>query len=154
MIECDAACCPAGIKCNNQCIEERKYARFKLQDMGDKGFGLIADEFIREGTLVIEYVGELVTEKEFQDRLKTKKTLNFYFMKYDKGLYIDAEKKGNMARFMNHSCNPNCQPRKVLVKGVIRIGLFAICDIEKVTFVFCFLFLPQIMSQISSITGH
>lgn len=111
--------------------------------MGDKGFGLIAEKFIGEHTLIIEYIGELVTEAVYQERLKTKQTNSSYFMKYGnhgnhgkggKGkLYIDAERKGNMSRFMNHSCNPNCEPRTWSVKGIERIGLFALRDITEVS---------------------
>lgn len=132
--ECDPNLCPCGDKCNNQCIEKKNYAKFRLQHMGDKGFGLIAEEFIYKGTLIIEYVGELVTEKEFQSRITSKQTQNLYFMKYGRSLYIDAELKGNMSRFMNHSCNPNCEPRVINVKGFDRIGLFALHDIKEVSF--------------------
>lgn len=131
--ECDAMLCPCGTKCNNQWIEKRVYARFKRQHMGVKGFGLVAETFISEDTLIIEYVGELVTDEEYRSRLATKQTQNTYFMQYGRNLYIDAEHKGNMSRFMNHSCNPNCQPRTWIVKGVERIGLFALHDIEKVS---------------------
>ncbi|XP_037025703.1 probable histone-lysine N-methyltransferase Mes-4 isoform X2 [Bradysia coprophila] len=128
--ECSSEC-PTGDKCQNQCIAKRKYASFKLKYLGDKGFGLIAETAIHPGTMVVEYVGELVTETEYQLRRRSKQTQNLYFMKYGKGLYIDAEKKGNMSRFMNHSCNPNCQPRVIEVKGIERIGLIAMTDINK-----------------------
>jgi SET domain-containing protein len=42
---------------------------------------------------------------------------------------IDAGDKGNIARFMNHSCNPNCETQKWTVNGDIRIGLFALKDV-------------------------
>ena len=42
---------------------------------------------------------------------------------------IDAGPKGNWSRFMNHSCQPNCETQKWNVNGDIRVGLFAICDI-------------------------
>ncbi|KAG4075690.1 hypothetical protein HA402_003515 [Bradysia odoriphaga] len=128
--ECSTEC-PTGNKCQNQCIGKRKYASFKLKHLGDKGFGLIAETAIRSGTMVVEYVGELVTEAEYQSRRKSKQTQNLYFMKYGKGLYIDAEKKGNMSRFINHSCEPNCEPRVIQVKGIQRIGLIAIKAINK-----------------------
>lgn len=43
---------------------------------------------------------------------------------------IDAGPKGNSSRFMNHSCSPNCETQKWTVNGDVRIGLFALCDIE------------------------
>ena len=42
---------------------------------------------------------------------------------------IDAGPKGNLARFMNHSCDPNVETQKWNVNGDIRIGLFALKDI-------------------------
>nr|XP_029512059.1 histone-lysine N-methyltransferase NSD2-like [Oncorhynchus nerka] len=42
---------------------------------------------------------------------------------------IDAGPKGNYSRFMNHSCQPNCDTQKWTVNGDTRVGLFAVCDI-------------------------
>ncbi|MQL70560.1 hypothetical protein Taro_002870 [Colocasia esculenta] len=50
---------------------------------------------------------------------------------------IDACAKGNLGRFINHSCEPNCRTEKWMVNGEVCIGLFAIRDIkmgEEVTF--------------------
>lgn len=44
---------------------------------------------------------------------------------------IDAGPKGNQARFMNHSCQPNCETQKWTVNGDTRVGLFALQDIPK-----------------------
>lgn len=41
-------------------------------------------------------------------------------------MYIDAFQKGNEARFINHSCNPNAISRTFQVNGQTRVGLFAI----------------------------
>lgn len=48
---------------------------------------------------------------------------------------IDAGPKGNSARFMNHSCSPNCETQKWTVNGDVHIGLFALCDIEAGEFI-------------------
>ena len=55
---------------------------------------------------------------------------NYYFLTIDSGLMIDAGPKGNLARFMNHSCQPNCETQKWTVGGDTRVGLFAIDDIS------------------------
>ena len=47
---------------------------------------------------------------------------------------VDAGPKGNLSRFMNHSCEPNLETQKWNVNGDIRVGLFAICDIPARTF--------------------
>ena len=42
------------------------------------------------------------------------------------GSLIDATKKGNEARFINHSCDPNSQAESWTVEGQERVGIFAI----------------------------
>jgi len=44
---------------------------------------------------------------------------------------IDATRKGNLARFMNHSCNPNCELQKWVVGSRLRMGIFTLRNIEK-----------------------
>jgi hypothetical protein len=39
-------------------------------------------------------------------------------------------RQGNPARFINHSCDPNCETQKWLARGELAIGLFALTDIE------------------------
>lgn len=81
---------------------------------------------------MVEYVGELIDEEECQRRLKEKAVnndTNFYFLTLDKDLIIDAGPKGNNARFMNHSCQPNCETQKWTVNGHPKVGLFALQDI-------------------------
>jgi SET domain-containing protein len=43
---------------------------------------------------------------------------------------IDAGPKGNLSRFMNHSCDPNLETQKWNVNGDVRVGLFALKDIK------------------------
>lgn len=47
---------------------------------------------------------------------------DFYIMELDTGLYVDGKVKGNQSRFINHSCDPNCELVRWNVKGRIRIG--------------------------------
>lgn len=50
---------------------------------------------------------------------------SFYLMEFDQGMIIDAT-KGSMARFVNHSCEPNCEMRKWIVDKKPRMALFAL----------------------------
>lgn len=59
------------------------------------------------GALVIEYVGEVISKDEMSRRLRSQETgQHFYMMAVGNG-FIDAGRKGNFARFINHSCEPN-----------------------------------------------
>ncbi|KAJ8762876.1 hypothetical protein K2173_023005 [Erythroxylum novogranatense] len=56
---------------------------------------------------------------------------HFYFMTLDGSEVIDACGKGNLGRFINHSCDPNSRTEKWVVNGEICIGLFALKDMKK-----------------------
>ena len=47
------------------------------------------------------------------------------------GRFVDAARRGNVARFVNHSCDPNCRVEEWTVNGRSRMGLFAARDIAK-----------------------
>ncbi|XP_003707627.2 nuclear receptor binding SET domain protein isoform X1 [Megachile rotundata] len=133
LVECSPGICPAGPKCNNQAFVRRQYPAMEPFHTVARGWGLRSLEFIKAGQFVIEYVGEVIDEAEYKRRLHRKKELkneNFYFLTIDNNRMIDAEPKGNLSRFMNHSCSPNCETQKWTVNGDTRIGLFALCDIE------------------------
>ena len=52
-----------------------------------------------------------------------------YFMKLNGDTVIDSALAGNQARFINHSCAPNCTTKVWIVGGEERIGVFALRDI-------------------------
>ncbi|XP_032662597.1 histone-lysine N-methyltransferase NSD2 isoform X2 [Odontomachus brunneus] len=140
LVECSPGICPAGSKCMNQSFVLRKYPAMEPFHTTGRGWGLKSLEDIKAGQFVIEYVGEVIDEAEYKRRLHRKKELkneNFYFLTIDNNRTIDAEPKGNLSRFMNHSCAPNCETQKWTVNGDTRIGLFALRDIksgEELTF--------------------
>uniref|UniRef100_A0A1I8EN13 Histone-lysine N-methyltransferase n=1 Tax=Wuchereria bancrofti TaxID=6293 RepID=A0A1I8EN13_WUCBA len=51
---------------------------------------------------------------------------NHYALNLCPGFVVDAYHKGNIARFINHSCAPNCEMQRWSVNGHYRIGLFAL----------------------------
>lgn len=78
---------------------------------------------------MIEYVGELIDEATCRNRIKLyheKDIYDYYFLTIDKDNIIDAYPRGNLSRFMNHSCDPNCETQKWTVNGEVRVGLFAL----------------------------
>ncbi|XP_076171754.1 nuclear receptor binding SET domain protein isoform X2 [Ptiloglossa arizonensis] len=129
LVECSPGICPAGPKCNNQAFVRRQYPVMEPFHTMGRGWGLRSLESISAGQFVIEYVGEVIDEAEYKRRLHRKKELkneNFYFLTIDNNRMIDAEPKGNLSRFMNHSCSPNCETQKWTVNGDTRIA----CDGE------------------------
>lgn len=130
--ECDPNSCRHKHLCKNQRFRKLEYAKCKPFKTKNAGWGLMAMEDIKEGQFVIEYVGEVIEQEECDRRLKknaSDQVSNFYFLNLDKDLIIDAGPKGNQARFMNHSCEPNCVTQKWEVNNATRIGLFALKDI-------------------------
>ena len=93
---------------------------------------------MKKGQFVIEYVGELIDEATCQERVqKGEDITNYYMLTIDKDCIIDAGPMGNLSRFMNHSCDPNCETQKWTVNGEVRVGLFASREImagEELTF--------------------
>ncbi|KAK1955869.1 SET domain-containing protein [Colletotrichum sublineola] len=56
---------------------------------------------------------------------------HYYFMAITPNEILDASRKGNFSRFMNHSCDPNCILQKWVVGNELRVGFFGTRDIKK-----------------------
>lgn len=132
LYECHPQVCPAGETCQNQCFTKRQYSQVEIFRTLSRGWGLRCCHDIKKGAFVSEYVGEVIDEEECRARIKRAQENdigNFYLLTLDKDRIIDAGPKGNQARFMNHSCQPNCETQKWTVNGDTRVGLFALVDV-------------------------
>uniref|UniRef100_A0A8C9WJH2 Histone-lysine N-methyltransferase, H3 lysine-36 specific n=1 Tax=Scleropages formosus TaxID=113540 RepID=A0A8C9WJH2_SCLFO len=132
MYECHPQVCPAGERCQNQCFTKRQYSPVEIFRTLARGWGLRSVSHIKKGDFVSEYVGEVIDEEECRARIKHAQEndiCNFYMLTLDKDRIIDAGPKGNQSRFMNHSCQPNCETQKWTVNGDTRVGLFALTDV-------------------------
>ena len=69
------------------------------------GQGLFAEQDMRQGTKIIRYIGEKITHEESDRRLAAG---NVYIFGLDERFAIDGSTDKNTARFINHSCEPNC----------------------------------------------
>jgi hypothetical protein len=85
--------------------------RVQVRRSGVHGKGVFALQDIAEGETLFEYVGEVISWDEAQDRHPhdpSDPNHTFYFhVNEDK--VIDALHGGNSSRWINHSCNPNCE---------------------------------------------
>ncbi|RNA33744.1 histone-lysine N-methyltransferase SETD2-like isoform X1, partial [Brachionus plicatilis] len=126
LIECGNRC-PCGEHCTNKNFKTKNNAKIVPFKTENKGLGLKTINDLKSETFLIEYVGEVIDLKEFKDRCETYSEQNyehFYFMALQNDIFIDATKKGNISRFFNHSCDPNCETQKWTVNGELRIGFF------------------------------
>ncbi|KAH6636248.1 methyltransferase-like protein [Chaetomium tenue] len=127
-IECVRGDCNCGEGCENQRFQRKQYANVSVIKTEKKGFGLRTDADLQANDFVFEYVGEVINEPTFRNRtVKYDKEgiKHFYFMSLTKSEFVDATKKGNLGRFCNHSCNPNCYVDKWVVGDKLRMGIFA-----------------------------
>uniref|UniRef100_A0A0D9W4Z1 Histone-lysine N-methyltransferase n=1 Tax=Leersia perrieri TaxID=77586 RepID=A0A0D9W4Z1_9ORYZ len=130
--ECTPGYCRCGVYCKNQRFQKCQYARTRLVKTEGRGWGLLADENITAGQFVIEYCGEVISWKDAKRRSQAYETQGLtdaYIIYLNADESIDATKKGSLARFINHSCQPNCETRKWNVLGEVRVGIFAKQDI-------------------------
>ncbi|RAR07003.1 SET domain-containing protein [Stemphylium lycopersici] len=133
--ECDSTNCPLPKElCNNRPFAElKKRSKGNRYDYGvevldteDRGFGVRAMRTFEPHQIIVEYAGEIITQDECERRMKQvyKKDKCYYLMSFDNKMIIDAT-RGTIARFVNHSCEPNCEMIKWTVGGEPRMALFA-----------------------------
>lgn len=84
---------------------------FEVRPSGIHGLGGFATRRIPKGTRIAEYVGERLTTAEIDRRYAEDAREDGHTFLFHVGddLYIDASRGGNDARFINHSCEPNCE---------------------------------------------
>ncbi|HVO48972.1 MAG TPA: SET domain-containing protein-lysine N-methyltransferase [Steroidobacteraceae bacterium] len=103
-------------------------ALYEVRRSNVHGLGVFATRAIAKGTRIVEYLGERVSHKEADRRYESKDendSHTFLFI-VDSRTVIDAGVDGNDARYINHSCDPNCES---VVEGR-RVYIEAIRDIE------------------------
>lgn len=120
--------CSCGTSCENQRFLRRLYADVSVIKTEKKGYGLRTNTDLRPHDFIFEYIGETIPEATFRKRMvqyDEEGIKHFYFMSLSKGEFVDATKRGNLGRFCNHSCNPNCYVDKWVVGDKLRMGIFA-----------------------------
>lgn len=97
---------------NNLNTSQRK---IQVKKSGVHGKGVFAARDIAKGETLIEYVGEIISAQEAEDRHPhdpTDPNHTFYFQ-VEEDKVIDALHGGNSARWINHCCSPNCKPEVI-----------------------------------------
>ncbi|TIA80531.1 SET domain-containing protein [Aureobasidium pullulans] len=142
--ECDSNNCALGDQCTNRDFAglgvrmerankaDKKSASYlfnagvEVVKTQDRGFGVRACRSYEPNQIITEYTGEIITPNEAGRRIREdyKDKADYYQMEFDQGMILDAT-KGSIARFVNHSCEPNCRMLKRFVSGQPRMALFA-----------------------------
>lgn len=102
---------------------------FDVRPSAIQGVGAFATRAIPDGTRIIEYAGERLTPAEAEARYPDRhdERHHTYLFAIDDDVVVDAAVNGNEARFLNHSCAPNCD----VVVDDKRLWIEAIQDIEE-----------------------
>ena len=100
---------PAARKATRKASQANKY--FVLRRSAIQGRGAFATRPIKRGTRIIEYTGERISPEEADRRYDDggMGRHHTFLFSVDSKVCIDAAVDGNDARFINHSCAPNCE---------------------------------------------
>ncbi|KAJ1995056.1 Histone-lysine N-methyltransferase setd1b [Coemansia spiralis] len=115
----------------NSLDSRTKRLRFSKSAIHD--WGLFASEPIFRGEFVIEYIGERIRGKLAdlrEEQYEREGIGSSYLFRVDGEIVIDATKCGNVARFVNHSCKPNCRAKMIVADGTKRMVIYAGQDIQ------------------------
>lgn len=115
----------------NQLKSRKKLLRFAKSGIHD--WGLFALEPIPADDMVIEYVGSVVRQSVADLREKQYEQSGIgssYLFRVDHETIIDATMNGNLARFINHSCNPNCYAKIITLESQKKIVIYSKRDID------------------------
>lgn len=102
----------------------QKYFRKKS---GINNLGLFAKSDINKGEKVIEYKGRKFTHKQVEENDQFDNSKAIYLFTLNERYVLDGDTKTNTAKYINHSCDPNCEVD--IIKG--KIWIIAIKDIKK-----------------------
>ncbi|KAK9201970.1 hypothetical protein WN944_017179 [Citrus x changshan-huyou] len=129
-------------QCGNMRLLLRQQQRILLAKSDVAGWGAFLKNSVNKNDYLGEYTGELISHREADKRGKIYDRANssFLFDLNDQAsdicftsslqYVLDAYRKGDKLKFANHSSNPNCFAKVMLVAGDHRVGIFAKEHIE------------------------
>ena len=115
---------------------------FRVDRSRVHGLGVFSRAFVPRDTPVMEYIGEVVRRPVADRREEAAERVSQSFSKSSTYMFaldendadsrvVDATRKGNLARFANHSCAPNCLAKSVVLANERRVVLFTTRDVHR-----------------------
>jgi [histone H3]-lysine4 N-trimethyltransferase SETD1 len=108
-------------------------SQLRFDRSGIHAWGVFADADINAGEMVVEYRGVLIGNamaEKLENEYEKAKIGSDYMFRIDGFIVCDATKHGNVARFINASCDPNCYTKIITIDGTKRIVIYAKKDIN------------------------
>ncbi|CAL5208834.1 unnamed protein product [Lathyrus oleraceus] len=113
-------------QCGNMRLLLRQQQRILLGKSDVAGWGAFLKNPVNKNDYLGEYTGELISHREADKRGKIYDRANSSFLfDLNEQFVLDAYRKGDKLKFANHSSNPNCHAKVILVAGDHRVGIFA-----------------------------
>ncbi|KAJ2078059.1 hypothetical protein H4R24_004739 [Coemansia sp. RSA 988] len=141
LMECGPKC-GCGVTCSTRVVQQGSGVKFEIRRYAHKGWGVVTRAAIAHGTFIAEYVGELISFEEAEERGLADSAMGLTYL-FDVDMActggeiadfsVDAKTQGNITHFFNHSCQPNMEIHPVYVEHrdprLHRLAFFAVRDI-------------------------